>query len=112
MRPHVAMLALRLTLKNIIVKDNPIPPLKTDPSYLWASVRSSINYFRGSIEWASAKGLQKLVFVIKVGESKISNLQIELHKASVVLTICNRKSSARKDLAVFDPAVGQGSQCR
>lgn len=75
-------LAWRLTLKNIIIKDNPIPP-----SYLWASVRSSINYFRGSIQWASTKGLQKFVFVIKVGESKISNLQTESHKAPVVLTV-------------------------
>lgn len=44
-------------------------------THLWPAVRPPIDDLRGRIEWTATEGLQQLVLVVKVGQSKVSNLQ-------------------------------------
>ncbi len=42
--------------------------------YLWTMVRSAIDDLRGCVQWTTTEGLEELVFMIQVGQTKISNL--------------------------------------
>lgn len=44
-------------------------------THLWPAVRPPIDDLRGCVEWTTTEGLQQLVLMVKVGQSKVSNLQ-------------------------------------
>lgn len=44
-------------------------------THLWPAVRPSVDDLRGGVEWAATESLQQLVLMVKVGQSKVSNLQ-------------------------------------
>lgn len=44
-------------------------------THLWPTVRPPVDDLRGCVEWTATEGLQQLVLMVKVGQSKVSNLQ-------------------------------------
>lgn len=44
-------------------------------THLWPAVRPPVDDLRGRVEWTATEGLQQLVLMVKVGQSKVSNLQ-------------------------------------
>lgn len=44
-------------------------------THLWPAVRPPVDNLRGRVEWTATEGLQQLVLMVQVRQSKVSNLQ-------------------------------------
>lgn len=63
-------------------------PYLTMP-HLWTTVRSAVDDLRGCVQWTTTEGLEELVFMIQVGQPKISNLDEQQTSCSVLENQCS-----------------------